>query len=102
MSTPHLSPHPPKFATHGALTTFRAADPSRQAFVILRTIFTIAPIVFGLDKFFNILTFWPQYLAGWIDAIVPGSAQTDMYIVGVIEIIAGLIVLSRPRWGAGC
>jgi uncharacterized membrane protein len=100
MATPHLSQHPTPHASHGGLGTFRAADPSRQAFVLLRTIFTIAPIVFGLDKFFNILTDWPQYLAGWINNIVPGDAQAAMYIVGVIEIIAGLLVWFRPRWGA--
>lgn len=100
MATPHLSPHAPKLASHGSLNTFRDADPSRQAFLLLRTIFTIAPIVFGLDKFFNVLTDWPQYLAGWINNIVPGDAQTAMYIVGVIEIVAGLIVWFRPRWGA--
>jgi uncharacterized membrane protein HdeD (DUF308 family) len=82
------------------LGAVRDADPARVAFLMLRTIFTVAPIVFGLDKFFNILTDWPQYLAGWINNIVPGDAQTAMYIVGVIEIIAGLLVWFRPRWGA--
>ena len=48
------------------------ADPADQAFLLLRTVFTVAPIVFGLDKFANVLTDWPQYLAPWIDRIVPG------------------------------
>jgi hypothetical protein len=52
-----------------------AAEPARQAFLLLRTVFTVAPIVFGLDKFANVLTDWPQYLAPWIDDIVPGEAQ---------------------------
>lgn len=81
-------------------TTGWAADPARQAFLLLRTVFTIAPIAFGLDKFFNLMVHWPVYLAPWIDRIVPGTAQQAMYAVGVIEIIAGLLVAWRPRWGA--
>ena len=76
------------------------ADPARQAFLLLRTVFTIAPIVFGLDKFANVLTDWPQYLAGWIDGIVPGTAQQAMYAVGVVEIVAGIVVAVLPRYGA--
>ena len=78
----------------------RAGDPVRQAFLLLRTVFTVAPIVFGLDKFFNLLTHWPAYLAPWVDGLVPGTAQQAMYAVGVIEIIAGILVAVRPRWGA--
>jgi len=77
-----------------------AVDPARQAFLHLRTAFTVAPIVFGLDKFTNLLTDWPQYLASWIDGIVPGTAQQAMYAVGVVEILAGLVVAFVPRWGA--
>jgi uncharacterized membrane protein YphA (DoxX/SURF4 family) len=66
---------------------------------VLRTAFTVAPIIFGLDKFANILTDWPQYLAPWIDNIVPGTAQQAMYIVGVVEIVAGILVALRPRIG---
>jgi len=76
------------------------SDPARQAFLLLRTVFTVAPIVFGLDKFTNLLTDWPQYLASWIDDIVPGTAQQAMYAVGVVEIVAGLVVAVLPRWGA--
>ena len=74
-------------------------DPATQAFVLLRTVFTAAPILFGLDKFFNVLVDWPVYLAPWIDSIVPGSPQTAMYLVGVIEIVAGVLVALRPKWG---
>ncbi|MFI6415578.1 hypothetical protein [Streptomyces sp. NPDC050585] len=82
-------------------TTRRAAlaDPRYQAFVILRTGFTVAPILFGLDKFANLLADWPAYLAPWIDDVVPGSAQAAMYAVGVIEIVAGLAVALAPRFG---
>ncbi|HKX66073.1 MAG TPA: hypothetical protein VJN29_02525 [Intrasporangium sp.] len=74
-------------------------DPVDQAFLVLRTAFTVAPIVFGLDKFANVLTDWPQYLAPWIDGIVPGTAQQAMYLVGVVEIVAGIVVALRPRIG---
>lgn len=74
-------------------------DPSYQAFLALRTAFTVAPILFGLDKFANLLVDWPRYLAGWIDAIVPGTAQQAMYAVGVIEIVAGIAVALAPRFG---
>ncbi|MCF1599480.1 hypothetical protein [Streptomyces muensis] len=75
------------------------ADPRYQAFVILRTGFTVAPILFGLDKFANLLVDWPGYLAPWINDVVPGSAQAAMYAVGVIEIVAGLVVALAPRFG---
>ena len=76
-----------------------SVDPARQAFLLLRTAFTVAPIVFGLDKFTNLLTDWPAYLAPWIDDIVPGTAQQAMYAVGVVEIVAGLVVAVVPRFG---
>ena len=77
-----------------------AVDPARQAFLLLRAAFTVAPIVFGLDKFANLLTDWPNYLAPWINDIVPGSGQDAMYLVGVIEIVAGIAVAVIPRYGA--
>jgi hypothetical protein len=76
-----------------------AMDPARQAFLLLRTVFTVAPIVFGLDKFANVLTDWPTYLAPWIDGIVPGTAQQAMYAVGVVEVVAGVVVAVIPRFG---
>jgi len=77
-----------------------AAAPTRQAFLLLRTVFTVAPILFGLDKFANLLTDWPGYLAPGIDDIVPGTAQQAMYAVGVVEILAGIAVAVVPRYGA--
>jgi uncharacterized membrane protein YphA (DoxX/SURF4 family) len=74
--------------------------PDRQAFFLLRTVFTVAPILFGLDKFTNILTDWTIYLAPVATSVVPVSAQTFMYIVGVVEIIAGIAVAVRPRFGS--
>ncbi|GGP97244.1 hypothetical protein [Streptomyces roseolilacinus] len=75
------------------------ADPGYQAFLVLRTGFVVAPVLFGLDKFANLLADWPVYLAPWIDDLVPGSAQAALYAVGVIEIIAGIAVALAPRFG---
>jgi hypothetical protein len=72
---------------------------SYQVYLLLRTAFTVAPILFGLDKFFNWTVDWPQYLAPWLDDIVPGSAQDLMYFVGAVEIAAGLTVLFAPWIG---
>jgi uncharacterized membrane protein YphA (DoxX/SURF4 family) len=83
-----------------ARLTGRAVDPAQQAFLLLRTVFTVAPIAFGLDKFVNLLTDWPGYLAPFVDRLVPGTGQQAMYAVGVIEILAGLLVAVRPRYGA--
>jgi hypothetical protein len=73
---------------------------ARQAFVLLRTVFTIAPIAFGLDKFFDILTNWQQYLAPWVNDLVPGTAHQAMLAVGAVEILAGVLVAVRPAIGA--
>jgi len=70
-----------------------------QAFWLLRIGFTAAPILFGIDKFFNWTVYWPDYLAGWINSIAPGSAQDFMYVVGGVEIAAGLIVAFAPAIG---
>ena len=78
----------------------RLRDPTYQVFLLLRAGFTVAPILMGLDKFFNWTTFWPDYLAGWANDIMPGTGQQFMYAVGVIEIVAGLVVLLAPRFGA--
>jgi uncharacterized membrane protein YphA (DoxX/SURF4 family) len=78
----------------------RLSDPAYQAFLLLRIAFTVAPIVFGIDKFFNILVDWEGYLAPWINDIIPGSASTAMHLVGVVEIIAGIAVALKPRYGA--
>jgi uncharacterized membrane protein YphA (DoxX/SURF4 family) len=78
----------------------RVGIAAHQAFWLLRIAFTVAPILFGLDKFFNWSVDWPNYLAGWINDIVPGSGQDFMYFVGGVEILAGFLVLLAPRIGA--
>lgn len=75
------------------------SDPAYQAFLLLRTGFTVAPILFGLDKFFHLLVNWDKYLAPRIDRVVPGTAHQAMDAVGVIEIVAGLVVALWPRFG---
>jgi uncharacterized membrane protein YphA (DoxX/SURF4 family) len=80
--------------------TARRGDPAADALLLLRIAFTVAPIVMGLDKFANVLTDdWTRYLAPQFDDIIPGSAGTAMHIVGVVEIIAGLVVAAAPRFG---
>jgi hypothetical protein len=71
-----------------------------EAYLLLRTVFTVAPIAFGLDKFAQLLSDWDFYLAPWINDLVPGSAHDAMLIVGVVEVLAGLLVAVRPRIGA--
>src|SRR4051812_49893498 len=73
-------------------TDASAHHQTHQAYQILRIGFTIAPIIAGLDKFFHLLTDWNQYLAPFIPRMLDLSANTFMMIVGVIEIVAGLLV----------
>jgi len=87
-------------APAGAAATQLRTDPAYQAFTLLRIGFTVAPILFGLDKFANVMVNWSVYLAPWINDILPGSASDAMYAIGVIEIVAGLCVALRPRYGA--
>ena len=75
-------------------------DPGAQAFMLLRIAFTVAPILFGLDKFAGVLTDdWTKYLAAEYNDLIPGSASDAMHIVGVVEIAAGLVVAVVPRFG---
>ena len=75
-------------------------DPAAQAYLLLRVAFTLAPILFGIDKFAHVLTNdWTRYLATQFNDILPGNAATAMHIVGPIEIVAGLVVAIAPRFG---
>jgi hypothetical protein len=76
------------------------ADPGYQAFTLLRITFTVAPIAFGLDKFFNGMVDWEKYLAPWINRLMPGTGHSFMLFVGIVEIIAGVVVAVKPRFGA--
>ena len=86
-------------ASATAVSTRLRTDPAFQAFTLLRIGFTVAPILFGIDKFAHVLVNWDIYLAPRINDIVPGTAHQAMYAVGVIEIIAGLVVAIRPKIG---
>jgi hypothetical protein len=74
-------------------------DPAVQAFWLLRIGFVAAPILFGLDKFAHVLVDWDVYLAPELTDLFDAQAHTLMYAVGVIEIVAGLVVALRPRFG---
>jgi hypothetical protein len=80
--------------------THSLRDPAYLAFALLRTAFTVAPIVFGLDKFFNLLTDWQGYLAPLVDRLVPGTGHQAMLVIGVVEIVAGVLVAVLPQIGA--
>jgi hypothetical protein len=76
------------------------SDPAAQAFMLLRVAFTVAPILFGLDKFAEVMiSDWPKYLAPEFNDLIPGSAEDALLIVGVVEIVAGLVVAVAPRFG---
>src|SRR6188768_1325138 len=74
-------------------------DPTYQAFWLLRIGFTVAPILFGIDKFAHVLVNWDKYLAPEFTDLFNVEAHTLMYVVGAIEIVAGLVVLLSPRFG---
>ncbi|HJR24604.1 MAG TPA: hypothetical protein VJ804_03975 [Acidimicrobiales bacterium] len=74
-------------------------DPAYQAFWLLRLAFVVAPILFGLDKFAHVLVDWDQYLAPELTDLFDAQAHTLMYAVGAIEIVAGVVVALRPRFG---
>ena len=67
---------------------------------ILKYTFGVVPIVAGLDKFTNILTQWSQYISDGFASLLPFEPTTFMMIVGVIEIVAGFLVLTRTKIGA--
>jgi hypothetical protein len=77
----------------------RLEDPAYQAFWLLRIGFVVAPILFGLDKFAHVLVDWDRYLAPEFADLFNADPHTLMYGVGAIEIVAGLVVALRPRFG---
>lgn len=75
-------------------------DPSLSAFWILRIGFVVLPLLMGLDKFANVMTYWPEYLAPWIIDIMSFSAQTAMHFVGVVELVAAASMIIKPRYAS--
>lgn len=87
-------------SAHGAGGAATAGgDPGRIAFMLLRTTYTIAPILFGVDKFFDWMVDWDHYLWSGFADFFPGTPEQIMYGVGVVEIVAGLVVLVTPLVG---
>jgi uncharacterized membrane protein YphA (DoxX/SURF4 family) len=98
MSSTHAIPTRPGSGDATAAAARR--DPARQAFLVLRTAFTVAPIIFGADKFAHLLVDWDRYLAPPIAHLSPFSVHQTMYVVGVVEIVAGVVVAVWPRIGS--
>ena len=90
----------PAAGSPGALDLDDLTRPEGQAFRLLHTGFTVAPILFGLDKFAGVLTDWTQYLAPIFPSLLGVSKQTFMYGVGVVEVAAGILVALKPRYAA--
>lgn len=74
------------------------SGPHYQAYQLLHIAFALAPIIAGIDKFFNHLTVWSQYLSAQFNVL--GNAQTTMMVVGVVEILAGIGVWFKPKYFA--
>ena len=101
MSAISAAPH----ASHEASPLRRTlgrlrGDPAYQSFTLLRIGFAVLPIIMGADKFANVLVNWERYLAPWMAHLSPLSKLHTMHIVGVIEIVAGIAVAIKPRYGA--
>ena len=77
----------------------RIGDPSYQAYQLLHIALTVAPIVAGLDKFFDALVDWDMYLSPIVSRLVGIAPHTFMLGIGVVEVIAGLLVAVAPRIG---
>jgi uncharacterized membrane protein YphA (DoxX/SURF4 family) len=100
MSVASFRAHPHETFTLHHLLERAKGDPAYQAFITLRVGFTLLPIVMGADKFFNNFVDWEKYLAHWIWNISPWSAAHTMHVVGIIEIVAGVLVALKPRYFA--
>jgi len=86
-------------ATGAAPASLAGTRPAYQAYLILHAGFAALPIVAGIDKFFHVLTDWDMYLAPLVTRLLPFSDHLFMQAVGVVEVVAGLLVLFRPRLG---
>ena len=96
----HIVDNPPRISRTSSQTRTDVSGPTYQAYQILHVGFVVAPIVAGLDKFFNLLVNWEQYLPPFVNTMVGGRGHELMLVAGVIEIIAGLGVLFKPKFFA--
>src|SRR4051812_34412278 len=71
----------------------------KSTFTLLKFTFALVPIVAGLDKFTNLLTHWENYLSPGFASMLPFTPHVFMMIVGIIEIVAGVLVLAKPAIG---
>lgn len=85
---------------HTVMETQIVNQTLKPIYNMLRLTYGIVPIVAGLDKFTNLLTQWEQYLHPGVVDMLPFSPAAFMMVVGIIEIIAGILVLIKPRIGA--
>jgi hypothetical protein len=100
MSTASLDASTSPTMTRRRMRAALRDDVAYQSFWLLRVGFTVAPIAFGADKFANVMVNWEKYLAPWIRHLSPLSATNTMHVVGAVEILAGIVVAIRPRYGA--
>jgi hypothetical protein len=96
----HIIDNPARTTSPIQLTEADVSGPAYEAYRILHVGFVVAPIVAGLDKFFNLLVNWEQYLPSFVNKMVGGHGHELMLVAGVIEIIAGLGVLFKPKFFA--
>ena len=96
----HIIDNPARITSRTKDSEADVSGPAFEAYRILQIGFVVAPIVAGLDKFFNLLVNWAQYLPPFANNLVCGHGHELMLVVGVIEIIAGLGVLYKPKYFA--
>jgi hypothetical protein len=84
----------------GTFARWTHGSPGYQAYQILHVAFVVAPVIAGLDKFFHLLVNWDMYLAPAIASLSPIGGHGLMLVIGVIEIVAGILVATKPRIGA--
>ncbi|MGH9267302.1 MAG: hypothetical protein ACRD0D_03910 [Acidimicrobiales bacterium] len=94
-----ITSRPPGTTGETGTGAARWDNPAYQAFCLLRIGLTLAPVLFGLDKFAHVLVDWDRYLAPELADLFNTQAHTLMYVVGAVEVLAGLVVLLRPRSG---
>ncbi|HJP91617.1 MAG TPA: hypothetical protein VJ875_06655 [Pyrinomonadaceae bacterium] len=87
----------PAQTTHFTKQDIHVSGPAYEAYKILHVAFVVAPIVAGVDKFFNLLVNWEQYLPPFVTNLLGGHSHELMLVVGVVEIIAGLGVAFKPK-----
>jgi hypothetical protein len=101
MTTTDATTHTAPSAAHQSRAERLKTDPTFQAFWLMRLGFTLVPILFGADKFAHVMVNWDKYLAPdlqrWLSPF--DTVHQTMYVVGGVEIFAGIVVLVLPRVG---